>query len=245
MQVLAHRGYRTKYPENTRISFRKAQELGVHGIELDVRLTKDGKPVVVHDASVDRTSNGTGLISEMMLEQIRALDAGEWFKKEFAGERFLTLGEALEIVGGVRLNIHLKAMKAREEMVERVVEEVKRHNALGSAYLSAEGRLLERAKRLEPRIGGCYLGPHPRNTPEYIETSLELECYIIQLPCEQIDVEFVELAHQRGLEVHALHLEGGSIDEEDLYQRLVGCGVDGVLTDYPAAWLKKLDEIES
>jgi len=63
-KIFAHRGYRAKYPENTAIAFQKAVSLGVHGIELDVRLTRDGTGVVIHDATVDRTSDGTGNVEE-------------------------------------------------------------------------------------------------------------------------------------------------------------------------------------
>ena len=71
----AHRGYSGKYPENTMLAFRKAVEAGADGIELDVQLTKDGVPVIIHDELVDRTTDGKGLVKDMSLTQLRQLDA--------------------------------------------------------------------------------------------------------------------------------------------------------------------------
>lgn len=74
---LAHRGYPLKYPENTMLGFRKALELGCTHLELDVQLTKDGVPVVIHDPTVNRTTNGTGEVKSFTFEEIRRLDAGQ------------------------------------------------------------------------------------------------------------------------------------------------------------------------
>lgn len=94
--VAAHRGWSAKYPENTMEAFRAAAELGVDQIETDVRVTKDGELVLIHDATADRTTNGTGLVREMTLAEIRALDAGVKKDPEFAGCMVPTLKEFLD-----------------------------------------------------------------------------------------------------------------------------------------------------
>lgn len=243
-KIFAHRGYRAKYPENTAIAFQEAISLGVHGIELDVRLTRDGIGVVVHDPAVDRTSDGTGNVEEMSLAQIEVLDAGKWFGEEFAGQRFSTLDELLtSLPPFTQLNIHLKSTPTSlEKLVEYVAATVVGHGALKTAFLSCERPPLERAKQIEPRLRGCYLGPHPRNTLQFIEESLSLECDTIQLPYEQVHADFVTQAHQRGIEINALHLET-SADRENqgnkrkISQRLIQSDVDGIITDYPDFWL--------
>ena len=80
MHIIAHRGYSSDRPENTIASFDLAIEKGFENIELDIHMTKDGIPVVMHDADVSRTTDSSGLISEMTFEQIKLLDAGSWFK---------------------------------------------------------------------------------------------------------------------------------------------------------------------
>lgn len=96
--VAGHRGLSARYPENTMPSFRAALEAGLDMIELDVHRTKDGQLIVMHDHTVDRTTDGTGPIAEKTLEEIKALDAGGWFSGEFRGERVPTLREFMELV---------------------------------------------------------------------------------------------------------------------------------------------------
>lgn len=91
--VAAHRGWSEKYPENTMLAFRAAAELGVDQIELDVRCTSDGELVIIHDATVDRTTNGHGAVADMTLSELRALDAGSWKGEEFAGANIPTFDE--------------------------------------------------------------------------------------------------------------------------------------------------------
>jgi len=112
--VFAHRGASGSHPENTAAAFGEALRLGVEAIEFDVRMSADRQMIVCHDATVDRTSDGSGEIRKMSLAQIKELDAGGWFGGEFAGERFLTLAEALDLLNGdVRLNIHVIRRRPR------------------------------------------------------------------------------------------------------------------------------------
>jgi glycerophosphoryl diester phosphodiesterase len=107
--ILGHRGASAYTPENTLIAFQRAFELGADGIELDVTLTQDGIPIVIHDDWVDRTTNGTGPVSDMTLEEIRQLDAGGWFNEEFRGEKIPTLEEVLTRVPADKIvNVELK-----------------------------------------------------------------------------------------------------------------------------------------
>ena len=80
-QIISHRGYSAKYPENTMIAFQKAVECGTHGIELDVQLSKDGEVVICHDETIDRTSNGTGYIKDMTVEELKKYDFGSKFNR--------------------------------------------------------------------------------------------------------------------------------------------------------------------
>lgn len=94
----AHRGFSGKYPENTMLAFEKAVEAGAHGIELDVQLTKDGIAVILHDESVDRTTNGSGCIKDMTLDEVQKLDASYIYKDKFGFNGIPTLEEYFEYV---------------------------------------------------------------------------------------------------------------------------------------------------
>ena len=108
-RVIAHRGASAYAPENTMAAFKKAAEIGAPEVETDVRFTKDGKLLLFHDQTLDRTTNGSGLPSDFTLEELRRLDAGSWMKPDeypdfpwehdFAGERLITLDELLREFG--------------------------------------------------------------------------------------------------------------------------------------------------
>jgi len=117
--VVGHRGWLAKYPENTLVSLRAALELGVDALEFDLHLSRDGQLVVIHDAKLDRTTNGQGPVQEKTLAELKRLDAGGWFAPQFAGERLPTLEEVLDLVpDGVLLYAEVK--DCRPEVVDRL-----------------------------------------------------------------------------------------------------------------------------
>lgn len=112
--VYAHRGASAEYPENTLAAFRRAMELGVEGIELDVHLSADGVPVVIHDETVDRTTDGAGAVAEMSVLELQGLNAGD-------GEKIPTLGQVLDVVGdSLHVDIEVKANMAGEEVLKEL-----------------------------------------------------------------------------------------------------------------------------
>jgi glycerophosphoryl diester phosphodiesterase len=127
--ILAHRGDKNHAPENTLASFAQALQKGADGIELDAKLTADGHVIVIHDAVVDRTTNGKGRVASLSLEDIRKLDAGKWFNEKFAGTKVPLLEEVFEIVGKDKIiNIELKNYLASRVLMTKVCELIKRHN---------------------------------------------------------------------------------------------------------------------
>ena len=116
--VTSHRGARGHAPENTMAGMRKAVELGARWIEFDVKLTADDEPVLFHDDTVNRTTDGKGPVARMTLEEIRKLDAGRWFSPDFAGEPVPTLAEAMDYLAatGIGANVDSRvAEEARDE----------------------------------------------------------------------------------------------------------------------------------
>ncbi|MFH1762385.1 MAG: glycerophosphodiester phosphodiesterase family protein [bacterium] len=108
-EVIAHRGLSSEYPENTLIAVGKAIEAGVKWIEVDVHLSYDGKIIIIHDETVDRTTNGHGFAGDMTSPELKALDAGSWKNSAFKKTRIPLLDEMLELVKGrARINIEIK-----------------------------------------------------------------------------------------------------------------------------------------
>ena len=107
--ICAHRGASDTHPENTLAAFREAIMLGAQMIEFDVALTKDNHAILMHDATVDRTTNGKGRVADLTFAEIRKLDAGKWKNSKYSGERVPTLREALDMMPeNIWLNVHLK-----------------------------------------------------------------------------------------------------------------------------------------
>lgn len=125
--VQAHRGFSAEYPELTLLAFEKAVEVGADRIEMDLSITEDGHAVLMHDTTVDRTTDGSGRVESFTLNELKELDAGSWMAPEFAGERVPSLSEVIELVQGrATLNLEVKSLDRRWSWVERVVEETVR-----------------------------------------------------------------------------------------------------------------------
>ncbi len=162
--VFAHRGAREQAPENTLPAFERAAELGADGIELDVQLSADRVPVVIHDFTVDATTDGTGRVSEKTFDELRQLDAGSHFSSAFAGTRIPTLDEVFEAVGQrLQINIEMKEFSlwhrtGRLALVEAVAQCIERHGMASRVLISSFNPLILRdMRRVAPHIPIGYL----------------------------------------------------------------------------------------
>lgn len=226
--VFAHRGASGTHPENTEAAFVEALRLGVEAVELDVHLSLDQELVIIHDDTVDRTSDGSGQIRHMKWEQIGALDAGSWFDAHFAGQRFLKLDEALDILeGDVRLNIHAKAHDLdRAELATRVVRRLVDRKLIERAFFASDQQTLALARRVNQHLSICNLSVSP--VENYILRSRAVGATILQPGHAVTTPELVAAAHAQGMQVNPFYA-----DDEAEMQRLIDCGVDGILTNYP------------
>jgi glycerophosphoryl diester phosphodiesterase len=120
---IAHRGARARAPENTLAAFAAAREDGATWIECDIKLTSDGVPILMHDDTLDRTTNGTGAVADMNWAEMQLLDAGNWFDPSFKGTRIPSLADVLVFArsSGMRLNLELKPCPGRTQATTMVV----------------------------------------------------------------------------------------------------------------------------
>jgi glycerophosphoryl diester phosphodiesterase len=154
--LIGHRGYPALCPENTLASFEGAMQAGCDMIELDVTLTRDRKVVVIHDDTLDRTTNGKGPVSGHAFEEIKALDAGSWFGARFAAERVPELSEVIKLTAGrCMLNIEIKesafeAIYPVDAIEHQVVKLVKTSGAMDRVIVSSfDQRILERIAAMD------------------------------------------------------------------------------------------------
>lgn len=161
--VIGHRGAMAMAPENTLASFMEAIRQGADGVECDVHLTRDGQVVVMHDATLDRTSTGSGAIADHALADLAGLDAGGWYGDRFAGEPIPTLSSLLALVREAPRPlipvIELKAGSRRYPGIEAaVLSELDRHGLSSRAVLiSFDHQAILQAKRLAPGVAGGVL----------------------------------------------------------------------------------------
>ena len=156
--VIAHRGDSIRAPENTLPAFQRAIDVGADMIELDVQLTSDDVPVVFHDATLEKHSNGFGVLFDFPVEKIRSLDAGSWFSNAFAGEKIPLLTEVLELAKNrILLNIEIKPESVTDNAGKgieyRVCEMVQLYGMQEQVLISSfDYRVLERVENINPKI---------------------------------------------------------------------------------------------
>lgn len=155
-QLIAHRGWSGKAPENTLAAIELAlEEPKITSIEIDVHQSKDGIPVVIHDHRVDRTTDGSGYVMDLTLAELKKLDAGSWFDPAFTGEQVPTLAEVLELVGGRKnLLIELKQMAGLYEGLEaNVLTLIQKFNAEAQCSLiSFDHKSLKACLAFNPEV---------------------------------------------------------------------------------------------
>lgn len=237
-QVWAHRGCRREAPENTLPAFALALGLGVDGVEFDVQLTADGVPVVIHDETVDRTTNGTGAVVGFALEQLRELDASAGFQG-FDGVRIPTLDEVLDLLApsGLALNIELKnSDEDYPGLEEKVLAAVEARGIADQVVLSSFNHYsLKRLQRLgaSSPLGMLYTDPLYRPW----RYAAKLGVAAIHPPVRYVYGKgFVRRTHAAGLAVRPWVVNG-----RRHLARMLRIGVDAVFTDTPRLALELRD----
>ncbi len=173
--AVAHRGLSPGMPENTMPAFRHAIDMGVYAIELDLRATADGQPVVMHDPTVDRTTNGSGAVLDMTLSQIQALDAGSKTAPRFAGEHVPSFADVLTMIGptGARLVIDVKT--SRNMQLADVVRMIRDHGMVDRVIVGV--RTLEDLRQVrasEPSITTLALIPSPMSIDAFADGGADI-----------------------------------------------------------------------
>ena len=241
MWVVAHRGASGHAPENTMAAFRRAVEMGARFIETDLHLTRDARVVAIHDPTLDRTTNGHGLVDSMPLEEVRALDAGAWFtsplSESFAGERIPTLDEIVRFAKETDVIFYLEIKSDSTWGVEHAVVAALRETgeAARALILSFDPATLLSVNRLDQTMMTGYLCEHPSN--DLVERTVRAGARQIAPRGDLVTPDLVKRAHQAGLQVVAW-----TINEPDQMRRLIAASVDGIMSDYPDRLVSVLKE---
>jgi glycerophosphoryl diester phosphodiesterase len=206
---MAHRGWSGKAPENTMTAIRLAlAEPAIQAMEIDVQLSRDGVPVLIHDFTLGRTTNGKGLVKNHTLEELRELDAGSWLDEKFAGERIPTLEEALLAVKGrCTLNIELKATSDMYPgIAEKVLELLEQHDMKHEVYITSfDHDLIRQVRELDATVlTGLIVSGRPVLMMEQLQ---EAGANILSMGYPYLTRELTVEAIERGYKVVAWTLD--------------------------------------
>ena len=237
--ITGHRGAGNLAPENTIAAISQGLAYGVDRIEVDVRQSKDGVVYLMHDAMVDRTTDGSGKIADLTSAEINKLDAGAWFNGKFQGEHVPTLEEALKAIDGkAKLVIEIKDGSEVYPGIEKnVVDLVKKYNATDWVIIhSFRTDILEKIHQLEPKIELHKLFVFKTNI---LPVLYDLKLHISTVPhlgyTPEVSVYYkfvnpwlIKRVHQLGMKINAW-----TVDDLETAQRLVSIGIDGIITNSP------------
>jgi glycerophosphoryl diester phosphodiesterase len=222
MIKVGHRGAKGYEPENTLRSFKKALELGVDMIELDVYVCKSGEVVVIHDDAVNRTTNGKGLVEDKTLAELKELDAGQ-------GEKIPILQEVLDLVNKeVKINVELKGENTAEPVSDVIEKYIKEKGWSYDDFLvsSFNYKELQKFKELNPKIK---IGVLSKKIPKgFIDFAEKIKAYSVSVSINYTDEKFVKEVHERGLKVFVF-----AADEEKDIQKAKLLNVDYICSDFP------------
>jgi glycerophosphoryl diester phosphodiesterase len=229
-RIVAHRGGGTLAPENTLAGIRQAAALGLHGVEFDVMLTSDEVPVLIHDETLDRTTNGRGSVAATPYAKLTGLDAGGWFGREYRGECVPTLEQAgkLCVELGLWANIEIKPASGFERetaaAAAKLASRLWRGAPLGPILSSFQRACLEVARTAAPEFERGYLTD--RVERGWRESARRLECVSVHCNCEHLT------------EAQAHEVKGAgywllcyTVNEASIARRLFSWGVDAIFTD--------------
>lgn len=232
--ITAHRGFSSKYPENSIIAFKKAVEVGTDLIEFDIRGTRENVPVILHDSVIDKISNGTGSSSEYLLKEIKQFDFS-YNRNGQSGERWgsspiriATFKEALETIpANIGLNIQIK--DTNPALLKEVCSLFHNYNLYNRAYLTMSTfQDAEQVKNLNSDIEVCILERKKPLTMEILKRMKEFGCRYLQPLRKDVNPELCRIIKEMGFHANMYY---SNTDSDN--RKYIAFGMQGILTDYP------------
>jgi len=226
--VIAHRGASGHAPENTLAAFERAVQLGAGFIETDVHLTRDARFVTIHDSTLERTTNGSGAVHDLTLAQLRELDAGKWFDREFMDEKIPTLEEVLDFSrrNDVVFYLEIKYDAAWGMHHALVAALQNAQSTARTVVISFDPRTLLALHKLDPSLMLGLLVEE--DAPDPVKTAAEVGARQLCPAASLVTSGFVKKIHDSGL-----HVATWTVNSAEEMRAMISAGVDGIMTDFP------------
>ncbi len=235
--VIAHRGASGHAPENTLAAFERAVQLGATFIETDLRLTRDARFVAIHDPTLERTTNGTGMVHDFTLAELKQLDAGKWFDREFMDERVPTLEEILEFSRKYDVVFYLELKyDAAWGMHHGLVAALRNvESAARTVVISFDPATVRAVHELDPSLMTGLLCE--KTDPEFVKIASHIGARQICAASSILTPELSAEAHRTDL-----HVITWTVNSADEMRTMIASGVDGIMTDYPDRLLATIED---
>ena len=233
--VIAHRGASAYAPENTHSAFKTAIEMKAEMIELDLLLSKDGVPVVIHDQKLERTTGKSGDVSDFTLDELTALETGAWFDKKYAGEPFPTLEEVLAYTKDrIAVNIEIKheavTDKAEDGIVDKALQLVYKAGMEDQVIFSSfDYRVMEHLNELDPKMPKALL--YEKSQSGDLSPKELVEKYVV----DAFNCSYKELSEEWIAELTTNNIPFFiyTVNEKELMEKITKAGARGIFSDYP------------
>ncbi|MEM7129152.1 MAG: glycerophosphodiester phosphodiesterase family protein [Chloroflexota bacterium] len=238
-KIFAHRGAKSAAPENTLPAFEKALEMGVDGVELDVQCSKDNQLMVIHDFTLDKTTSGSGLVSDFTASELAQLDAGSHFGVEFAGVGVPTLPQILDrLQGQCHVNIEIKSQdRSGGPEVESVLALIQERNLYDEVLISSFNPMtLIKTRWLDKQISIGLIYREP--LPDYLSNAWLgpiIDPQALHPHSRLVETQLINFAHERNLAVNTW-----TVNDTEEARRLAGLGVQIIISDVPVQLMSGL-----
>jgi glycerophosphoryl diester phosphodiesterase len=238
--VIAHRGFSGRAPENTVAAIREAIEIGADMAEIDVTLTADNRVVVIHDETLQRTTNDSGNVAEHDFDEIRSLDAGSWFAPQFAGEKVPTLSEVLDLVKGqILLNVEIKSEAVDRGISDKVAAAIKERGMTDQVIVSSfSPTALEQMHAVAPEIRTAVLyNKELQRGQDPVEIVRGLGASAFNIRGSRLKAKMLRSCREQGIPVAVY-----TVDKPRKMKRWVKKGIDAIFTNHPDRLLEVLEK---
>ena len=239
--VIAHRGFSGRAPENTVAAISEAIAIGADMAEIDVTLTADERVVIIHDETLQRTTNGGGNVSEQDFDEIRSLDAGSWFAPQFAGEKVPTLGEVLDTTKGqILLNVEIKTEAVDRGISDKVAAAIKERGMTDQVIVSSfSPTALEQMHAVAPEIRTAVLyNKELQRGQDPVEIVSGLGASAFNIRGSRLKAKMLRSCRKHGIPVGVY-----TVDKPKKMRRWVKKEIAAIFTNHPDRLIEVLKEV--
>jgi len=241
MILIGHRGAKNEAPENTLMGFKHLKNLGIQNVEFDLHLSADQELVIIHDKTLERTTNGTGLVRTKTAKELKLLDACSYFSKNITAEGVPTLKEVLSVFDQLehaQLEVKPPRFEDHQIICNKIKQTLDELNLLQQCVVTSfDYSFLESCKHYQPELKRGFLCEKKGAAlMDPVEATLKLECQLLAIDWQLCTEEMIQRAHKNHLQISVW-----TVDDEKVFKQLMAWGIDSIITNCPSKFIPLID----